>query len=64
MFGSTKTGEYYRTIEMLERIAKEQGIYFVLAFLHDSQYTDTDIKAMMNLMENQHKLGIKPITRL
>jgi len=50
MLGATKKGEYYRTIEHLEKIFKEQGVYFVLAFLYDSGYTREDIKNMMELI--------------
>lgn len=43
----SKRAEYLRTIDMLKRIFEEQGIYFVLAFLYDSQYGRDDIAAMM-----------------
>ena len=50
MFGSTKKGEYYRSIELFEEIFKTRGVYFALAFLYDSQYTKEDIKGMMDLI--------------
>lgn len=49
-FGATKKGEYYRSIELFEQIFKEQGVYFALAFLYDSQYEREDLKAMMELI--------------
>jgi len=48
--GGSKCAEYLRTIDMLKRIFEEQGIYFVLAFLYDSQYDRDDIAAMMDLI--------------
>lgn len=60
MFGATKKGEYYRTIELLDEIYKEQGLYFVLAFLWDAQYNREDIKNMMELIHpNKDFSGIK-----
>ena len=50
VFGGSKAQEYKRTIEHLQQIAKEQDIYFVLAFLYDSQYDRDDIAAMMDLI--------------
>lgn len=51
--GATKTGEYYRTIEMIESIFKKHGgkdgVYYVLAFLWDCQYNREDIAKMMEL---------------
>jgi len=49
MMGATKTGEYYRSIELFEEIVKTQRAYFGLAFLYDSQYDREDIRKMMEL---------------
>lgn len=49
--GATKNGEYRRSIEMLDKIYKEQGLYFVLAFLYDSQYDRNDILAMLEILK-------------
>lgn len=51
MLGATKTGEYRRTIEMLKGMAQEQHIYYLIAFLVDSQYDREDLEAMMKLLE-------------
>ena len=60
MFGATKKGEYYRTIELLDTIYQEQGLYFVLAFLWDSQYNREDIHEMMELIHpNKDFSGLK-----
>ncbi len=48
--GGTKKQEYLRTIELLDTIYEEQGLYFVLAFLYDSQYDRKDIHEMMELL--------------
>lgn len=50
--GGTKDAEYRRTIDMIPQIFAEHGkngTYFVLAFLYDSQYSNEDLKAMMDL---------------
>ena len=49
--GGTKEQEYLRTIDLLDTIYKEQGLYFVLAFLWDSGYSRKDIHEMMKLLE-------------
>lgn len=49
----TKKAEYLRTIDMLEEKIKYQGIYFTLAFLYDTQQEREDIKAMLNILEEQ-----------
>lgn len=48
--GGSKRTEYLRTIDVLKRIFEEQGIYYVLAFLYDSQYDRQDIAAMMDII--------------
>jgi hypothetical protein len=48
--GSTKEGEYSRSIELFEDIFKNQGTYFALAFLYDSGYDKHDILMMMKLI--------------
>jgi hypothetical protein len=56
MIGSTKIGEYCRTIEMIMqktgKTAKE--IADVLYFLHDSQYDNLDLKVMADLITMEH----------
>jgi len=51
--GATRKGELYRTIDVLENILKEQGLYFVLAFIYDAQYTRKDIKDTLELLKGQ-----------
>lgn len=51
--GGTKQAEYNRSIEHMEEIFKDQGIYFVLAFLYDSGYGMDDIKNMMDILEKK-----------
>ncbi len=48
--GGTKKQEYLRTIDLLNTIYKEQGLYFVLSFLWDSGYNRKDIHEMMKLI--------------
>lgn len=51
----TKYCEYLRTIELFQNIYKEQGLYFAIAFLYDSQYNRQDLFNMMEIL--------KPITK-
>ncbi|AXQ67693.1 hypothetical protein KIOSHI_272 [Bacillus phage Kioshi] len=55
MFGATKEGEYYRTIDMLVNITggTEKEIMSMLYFLHDSQYSNQDLKEIANLIANK-----------
>lgn len=53
--GATKTGEYYRSIELFEQIFKEKGVYYALAILYDSQYGNEDLKKMMELCKPSQK---------
>lgn len=50
--GGTFEGELYRTAEMLVKIAEEQGIYFAIAFVYDSGYTQEDIKKLLPILQN------------
>jgi len=54
--GATKTGEYYRSIELFEDIFKRQGVYYALAILYDSQYGQDDIKKMMELCKPKNSI--------
>jgi Cys-tRNA synthase (O-phospho-L-seryl-tRNA:Cys-tRNA synthase) len=51
LYGSTKSGEYQRTIEMLmEKTGKSRKeVAMILYFLHDSQYNNADLKAMADI---------------
>ncbi len=55
MFGATKEGEYYRTIDMLVNItgSTEKEVMNMLYFLHDSQYSNQDLKEIANLIANK-----------
>uniref|UniRef100_A0AB39C7P3 Uncharacterized protein n=1 Tax=Bacillus phage KoopaTroopa TaxID=3234046 RepID=A0AB39C7P3_9CAUD len=52
MFGATKNGEYYRTIEMLVEMTgkTEKEVMNILYFLYDSQYSNIDLKKMADLI--------------
>ncbi len=50
-FGGSKNAEYRRSIEMFEQIYKEKGLYYALAFLYDSQYTNEDLLGMMEILK-------------
>lgn len=47
----TKLAEYERTIELFEQIYKSKGLYFALALLYDSQYTNADLCGMMEVLK-------------
>ncbi|UUV46136.1 hypothetical protein [Bacillus phage vB_BanS-Thrax1] len=55
MFGATKNGEYHRTIEMLVEMTgkTEKEVMNILYFLHDSQYSNKDLKEMADLINNK-----------
>lgn len=57
MFGATKKGEYYRTIEMLvDKLGcTEKQVMEALYFLYDSQYDNKDLKNMAELILNKSK---------
>lgn len=58
--GATKEGEYRRSIELVEEIVKNQGLYYGLALIYDMQYSRDDIKRMMDIMEaNAQRRGVK-----
>ena len=57
--GSTKQAEYMRSAEHFTNIAIEQGLYFALAMLYDSQYSNADIKIILNIMEKDNR-NFKP----
>lgn len=52
-----KKREYQNTIDLLDQIYHEQGLYFVLAFLNDAQYDRNDIKNMMEMLRPGIKFG-------
>lgn len=56
MYGGTKKGEYCRSIDLFEKIFKEQGVYFALAFLYDSQYEREDLGEMMKIIEKENHI--------
>lgn len=67
MYGGTKKGEYCRSIDLFERIFNEQGTYYALAFLYDSQYEREDLGEMMLIMKKEglrkkHYLTVDQIT--
>ena len=45
--------ELRRTAEMLVEIAEKQGVYFVVAFLHDANYDPKRIAKLMPYLEKQ-----------
>lgn len=49
----SKEAEYQRSIEHFETIFNTQGVYFALAFLYDAQYENSDLKAMVELLDKQ-----------
>ncbi len=49
--GGTKNAEYRRSIEMIESIFKNKGLYYALAFIYDSQYDKEDILEMMEILK-------------
>lgn len=55
MIGSTKIGEYFRTIEMLMTMTdkSKKEVAMLLYFLHDSQYGNSDLKTMADLIINK-----------
>jgi len=55
--GGTKTGEYWRTIEMLMQKTNKsaEDIMYILYFLHDLQYDNKDLKEMANLIHEDLK---------
>lgn len=50
-FYGTKDAEYEHSIRMFELIYEQQGLYFALAFLYDSQYDREDILRMMEMIK-------------
>ena len=56
MIGGTKVGEYSRTVEMMsQKLGKSSNkIAEILYFLYDSQYDNSDLKAMADLITQEH----------
>lgn len=57
MFGATKEGEYYRTIDMLVNMTgkTKKEVMMILYFLYDSQYENKDLKSMADLIHVKEK---------
>jgi len=53
--GGSKNAEYKRSLDVFEKTIQENGIYFGIAFLYDSQYNREDLKKMMDIMEENKK---------
>ena len=51
----TKKQEYVRSIELFEEIYKEKGLYFAIALLYDSSYTNKDLGEMLKLIKSNKK---------
>ena len=56
MIGSTKIGEYARTIELLMKMTDKpkKEVALLLYFLHDSQYGNSDLKVMADLITRRN----------
>ena len=52
MMDSTLKGELHRTAEMLVSVAKEQGVFFAIALLYDSEYDRERIKALLPILQS------------
>lgn len=60
MYGKyTKQQEIKITIELFESIYKNKGLYFAIALLYDLQYTNKDLRLMMDELEPQAKQSLK-----
>ena len=57
MMGSTRHGEYQRTIEHLIDINEDQGLYYAIAFLYDAQYDRDDIKIILEMWKKGQHIG-------
>lgn len=57
LFGSTKEGEYHRTIEMLTEMTgkSKKDVMRILYFLHDSQYDNKELKEIADLIYKTDK---------
>lgn len=57
MYGGSKVGEYWRTIEMLmQKTGKtKEEVMYILYFLYDSSYEGKDLKAMAELIQGTVK---------
>jgi len=49
--GGTKKQEYIRSAELFQQIYTEQGPYFALMFLADSQYSIKDLAEIASYIE-------------
>lgn len=63
MFGATKNGEYYRTLEMvIEKVFEaknEKDVMFLLYFLGDSQYNYKDLINLADILARRIKVKSK-----
>lgn len=52
LYGSTKEGEYHSTIDkLIDMTGKtKKEIMYLLYFLHDSQYSNKELKEMADLI--------------
>lgn len=48
--GGTKAGELARSVELVKEIAEDQGLYFALMFLLDSEYGRDEIGKIATLI--------------
>jgi len=49
--GGTLKAELLRTAEMVVQIAKEQGVFFVVALLHDSSYGNERLAKLLPILQ-------------
>lgn len=56
--GATKYGEYARTIDMLEQMTgkSRKEVMYILYFLYDSQYGNSDLGNMAKMIEDELKI--------
>lgn len=57
--GGTRKGELARSAEVVVEVAREQGVYFAIAFLFDIGYTRADIAELLPYLERE-KGAINP----
>ena len=57
--GGTRKGELARSAELVVELAKEQGVFFAIAFLFDIGYTRADIAELLPYLQRE-KGAINP----
>jgi hypothetical protein len=55
VIGGTKAQEISRSLELFEKIYREQGLHMALYFLVDSQYGNAELKLMAECQEKYAK---------